>query len=127
MSKYIRKLFWSFVVTFVALWIVSQLQTNFERAYSVAQRDAAVATLNGGNEAFVGQQIVNTGAHAVATVFTVGYLIIFFFGSLMIYKNGKGIYTEWCKERDECTECHDCTCGKKDDFPPANISEDPND
>lgn len=65
MKKGIGSIAWTLVVMIVAMIILAQFRTITERAYSAANRNASIATLNGGEGEFQAQQLTKSGGEMI--------------------------------------------------------------
>jgi uncharacterized membrane protein YjgN (DUF898 family) len=74
------------VMVVIALAILTHIHSIVERAYSQANRNAAVSTLNGGESEFAAQQVVKSSGQAIDGIFYLAILGVLAIGGIRIYK-----------------------------------------
>lgn len=92
--KYMGKIVRAILLVVIGIAILSHIHGIVERSYSAANRDAAIATVNGGNHEFAAQQVVKSGGQGLNELIGFGYACIILLGGISITRN----VISWRKE-----------------------------
>ena len=77
-----KKLVWTVILVGVALFILDRAQIVVDRSYSVVNREAAMATVNGGDGEFAAQEAVKAGGQSLGLIFRLANLAVIGLGLL---------------------------------------------
>ena len=89
MNKHMQKISIVLILVVVILAVLSQIHIIVERAYSLANKEAAIATVNGGDYEFAVQQGVKSGGKLINGSFILAYCVVIIIGGTYTYKNSK--------------------------------------
>ena len=92
--KAINSIATTIVMVVIALAILAHIHSIVERTYSQVNRNAAIATVNGGESEFAAQQVAKSSGQAVDGIFYIVVLVVLAVGGTKIYKTVQVIRKE---------------------------------
>ena len=84
---YVCNMITPFVFALIGLLCINEMQLNVNRVYSIANRNAALSTLNGGEVAFAEQQLIKSGNNSINGLFSFGKFFVLVIFAYTAYKN----------------------------------------
>ena len=83
---YIKRICWTITIVIMLLFVTTNVHSIVERAYSTANRDAAIAAVNGGEAEFTNVQTIKSVGNTIDGLFYLFYISILAWGGVRIYR-----------------------------------------
>ena len=99
--KGIKSIAPTIIMVIIVLAILTHFHSIAERIYSQANRNAAIATLNGGEAEFAAQQVVKSGGEVINGSFYLAIFGVLMFSGVRIYRKVNIMRKDGIKDNHE--------------------------